>query len=73
MLQFLSVLCGLAAALLMIFGLVPLLGSIQWVVLVLVVLGIIFGAFPQKKTGLIINIAVGVVAILRLFLGGGLL
>lgn len=57
----------------MVLGLVPLLGSLQWLVLVLVVLGIIFGAFPQKKTGLIINIAVGVVAVLRLFLGGGLL
>ena len=35
--------------------------------------GIIFGSFPKRKIGLIINVAVAVVAILRLFLGGGVI
>jgi len=35
------------------------------------VLGIIFGSFCQRKIGLTINIAVALVAALRLFLGGG--
>ena len=34
---------------------------------------IICGAFPKRKIGLTINVAVAVVAILRLFLGGGII
>lgn len=71
--QVISVLIGLFAALWMIVGIVPLLGALQWPVLVLCVVGVIFGAFPQRKIGLTINLVVGVVAALRLFLGGGLL
>lgn len=71
--QVISVLIGLFAALWMIVGIVPLLGALQWPVLVLCVVGVIFGTFPQRKIGLTINLVVGVVAALRLFLGGGLL
>ena len=69
--QTLSVLIGLVCAALMVPGLVPLLGWLQWAVLAGCVLGIIFGSFCEKKIGLTINIAVAIVAILRLFLGGG--
>ena len=72
MFQFLSVLIGLACAAIMAFGLLPLLGWIQWAVLLGCVLGVIFGAFCDKKIGLTINLVVGAVAVLRLFLGGGL-
>jgi hypothetical protein len=44
---------------------------LQWLVLVLVVIGSFFGSFCEKKIGLTINLVVGVVAVLRLFLGGG--
>ncbi|HEY1052421.1 MAG TPA: hypothetical protein VGE39_21770 [Prosthecobacter sp.] len=71
--QVISVLIGLFAALWMIVGIIPLLGVIQWPVLVLCVVGVIFGAFPQRKIGLTINLVVGIVAALRLSLGGGLL
>lgn len=71
--QVLSVLIGLFAALWMVVGIVPLLGALQWPVLVLCVVGVIFGTFPQRKIGLTINVVVGLVAALRLFLGGGLL
>ncbi len=71
--QTISVLIGLLCAVLLIPGLIPLLGWMQWLVLAGCVLGIIFGAFCQKKIGLTINIAVMVVAALRLFLGGGFL
>jgi hypothetical protein len=71
--QLLSVLIGIVCAVLLIVGIVPLLGWSLWFTLGLCVLGIVFGAFPEKKTGLIINIAVALVAMLRLLLGGGLL
>ncbi len=72
MFQFLSIVIGLACAALMVPGLIPLLGWLQWAVLVGCVIGVIFGSFCEKKIGLTINIVVGVVAVLRLFLGGGL-
>jgi len=72
MMQILSVLIGLVCAVLLVPGLIPLLGWLQWAVLAGCVLGIIFGSFCQRKIGLTINIAVAVVAALRLFLGGGL-
>jgi hypothetical protein len=71
MFQFLSILCGIAAAIVMVPGIIPLLGWLQWLVLVLVVIGSFFGSFCEKKIGLTINLVVGVVAVLRLFLGGG--
>ena len=69
--QTLSVLVGMVCAAFMVVGLVPLLGWAQWGVLAGCVLGIILGSFCDKKIGLTINVAVGVVALLRLFLGGG--
>jgi uncharacterized membrane protein len=69
--QTLSVLIGLFAALCMVPSLIPLLGALNWLVLVFCVVGIIFGVFPERKIGLTINIAVGIVALARLILGGG--
>jgi len=69
--QILSVLIGLVCAVLLVPGLIPLLGWLQWAVLAGCVVGIIFGSFCQRKIGLTINVAVAVVAALRLFLGGG--
>ncbi len=70
--QILSVLIGLVCAALLVPGLIPLLGWLQWGVLAGCVLGIIVGSFCQRKVGLTINVAVALVAALRLFLGGGL-
>ncbi len=69
--QILSVLIGLVCAVLLVPGLIPLLGWLQWAVLAGCVVGIIFGSFCQRKIGLTINVAVALVAALRLFLGGG--
>ena len=69
--QILSVLIGLVCAVLLVPGLIPLLGWLQWAVLAGGVVGIIAGSFCQRKIGLTINVAVALVAALRLFLGGG--
>jgi hypothetical protein len=71
--QIISVLIGLFAALCLVPALVPFIGALNWLVLVFCVAGIIFGVFPERKIGLTINIAVGVVALVRLILGGGAL
>ncbi len=69
--QLISVLIGIFAFVWMVLGMIPLLGWIQWPVLALCVLGIIFGSFAQRKVGLTINLVVGLVAALRAFIGGG--
>ena len=71
--QTISVLIGIFAALWLVFGIIPFFGWILWPVLVLCVVGIIFGVFPKRKVGLVINITVALVASLRLFLGFGVI
>ena len=71
--QTISVLIGLFAALWLVLGIIPFFGWILWPVLVLCVVGIIFGVFPKRKVGLVINITVALVASLRLFLGFGVI
>ncbi len=71
--QIISVIIGLVCAVLLVPGMIPLLGWTLWATLLGSVVGIIFGSFPKRKIGLIINVAVAVVAILRLFLGGGVI
>jgi hypothetical protein len=72
-LQFLSILCGIFAFLLMIPSLIPFLGLGNWLVLPICVLGIIFGVFCDRKIGLTICISVAVVASLRLIAGMGVM
>ncbi len=71
--QFLSIVLGVICGASMFPGIIPFFGLFQWAVLAGCVLGVIFGSFCQRKIGLTINIAVGLVALLRLFLGGGIL
>ena len=71
--QLISVLIGIVCAVLLVPGLIPLLGWTLWVTLFGALIGIIFGAFPKRKIGLTINLAVAFIAALRLFLGGGVI
>lgn len=69
--QFISIVIGLFAFFWMVLGLIPFFGWIQWPVLALCTLGIIFGAFPKRKIGLTINLIIGLVAALRAVIFGG--
>ena len=67
-----SIIIGIPCFILMCFGIVPLLGWLNWLVAIGCVVGIVFGAAAEKKkTGLYINVAVLCVGGLRLLLGGG--
>lgn len=68
-----SILIGIVAAIIMVPGIVPLLGILNWLVVVLCILGIIFGAVSKKKSGLYVCGAILIVALVRLFLGGGII
>jgi hypothetical protein len=71
--QALSILIGVVCSALLFLGIIPLLGWTLWFTLALCVLGILLGAFPERKIGLVINVAVAMVAVFRLFLGGGVI
>ncbi len=69
-----STIIGLAALALGIIGFFPLLGWLNWLVLFLTFLGMIFGFSEKGKTGgMTINFFVMLFAILRLYVSGGII
>ena len=78
-----SVLWGIFAMLWMLLALVPLLGWGNWFVIPFAAVGAIIAAIAmafttpahrgRAKTGLVLNVIVMVVAVVRLHLGGGII
>jgi hypothetical protein len=77
-----SLIWGIVAMLLMIVALIPLLGWSNWLLIpfaavgaIIAGIGILFTRSEKRgraKTGLILNVIVIVVGVLRLHLGGGI-
>jgi hypothetical protein len=68
-----SKLIGIISLIIMVLGLVPLLGWLNWLVLPLAGIGLIFGVFDEKKEGFKINAVVIIISLIRLALGGGII
>ena len=68
-----SIVIGILALLGALVGFIPLLGWLNWGVIPLAVVGLIFGLLARENSGRNINIVVLVLAIVRLMLGGGVL
>ena len=68
-----STLIGLLALVAALVAFIPLLGWLNWLVIPVVVIGLVIGLLSDKTTGRNINLLVLVVAMFRLFIGGGLL
>ena len=78
-----SLIWGIAMALWMLLALIPLLGIMNWLVIPFAAIGALIAAIGvattrrenrgRAKAGLLLNVAVMVVAAIRLSLGGGLL
>ncbi len=68
-----SVLIGVVALVIALVGFIPLLGILNWFVIPLAVVGLIVGMFDARTTGRNFNAVVLVLAVVRLFLGGGIL
>ena len=78
-----SVVWGIVAMLWMLLALVPLLGWGNWFLIPFAAVGVIIAALGvlfsraghrgRAKTGLVLNVLVIIVAIVRLHLGGGVL
>ena len=71
MLNALSILVGLVALLLAVPAAIPLLGSVNWIVLPIAVIGAGIGALSRSNHGRNFCLVVFVIACVRLWLGGG--
>jgi hypothetical protein len=67
-----SVGIGLVALLLALVGFIPLLGWLNWLVIPGAIVGLVLGLMSRKTNGRNINLVVIALAVIRLFLGGGI-
>lgn len=68
-----SIVIGILALIGALVGFIPLLGWLNWAVIPLAVVGLVFGLLARETSGRNINIVVLVLAIARLMLGGGVI
>jgi hypothetical protein len=73
MLNIVSLLIGAVAALLAVPAFLPLLGWMNWLVVPVALLGLLFGLASGRTSGRNLNLIVIVVGVVRLMLGGGLI
>ncbi len=73
MLNIVSLVIGFVALILAAVAFLPLLGWANWLIIPLAVIGAGVGAAAQGNAGRNLNLAVIVIGILRLMLGGGIL
>lgn len=73
MLNVLSLLIGIAAGIVAVFGLIPFIGWANWFVIPVAGVGLLLGLISSRKEGQILNLVVIAVALVRLTLGGGLI
>ena len=72
MLNVISVLIGAFALLLAAVAFIPLLGWMNWLVIPLAIVGLGVGMLSRPRSGTNLNIAVIIICVLRLMLGGGI-
>lgn len=73
MLNLLSLIIGIVAFPVMLIGLIPLLGALNYLVIPMAILGVTLGALSDSNTGRNLNIVVLIVGGVRLWMGGFLL
>lgn len=71
MLNALSLVVGVVAAVLAVFAFLPLLGWAYWAVVPLALVGALLGFLSERNAGRNLNLVVIAVGLFRLFLGGG--
>lgn len=75
MLNLLSLLIGLIAALVALIGFlpIPLLPLVNWIAFPIALFGVLIGLFGRSKSGRNLNLLILVISGVRLFLTGGLI
>ena len=72
MFNIVSILIGLFALLCAIPAFIPFLGALNWIVVPIAVIGLVFGVLSSHNTGRNLNIVVIAIGVIRLMLGGGI-
>jgi hypothetical protein len=72
MLNILSLLIGMVALVLALIAFLPFLGWANWVIIPVAIVGTVVGALSRSNAGRNLNIAVIVIGVIRLMLGGGI-
>lgn len=70
MLNLISLIVGVVTLPLMLIGLVPLLGWVNYLVIPMAIIGVVLGALSSSNTGRNLNIVVLIIGAVRLSLGG---
>ena len=73
MFNVLSILIGLLSLVVVIPATIPLLGWANWVALPLIAIGIVLGQLSSSRGGRNFCLVVGLIAVVRLSLGGGII
>ena len=73
MLNILSFIFGIISLIVVIPATIPLLGWANWFALPLIVIGVILGALSSSDSGRNFCLIVGLIAAVRLSLGGGII
>lgn len=73
MLNLLSLIIGVFALILGVFAFFPLLGWAYWLIIPIALVGLGLGVVSDRKSGRNLNLAVIVVGVIRLMLGGGII
>jgi hypothetical protein len=69
----LSVFIGITALIGALVAFIPLLGWLNWLVLPVAVIGLVFGLLSRNNNGRNINLVVLAISVFRLFVGGGII
>jgi len=72
MFNILSLLIGAIALVLALIAFIPLLGWANWFIIPLAIVGALIGMISRSSAGRNLNLAVIVIGVIRLMLGGGL-
>ena len=73
MLNLVSLVIGAVAAILVVPAFLPLLGWVNWLVVPVAIVGLLFGLASGQTSGRNLNLIVIVIGVVRLMLGGGII
>jgi uncharacterized RDD family membrane protein YckC len=72
MLNIASIFVGLIALLLAIPAFIPLLGSLNWLIVPIALVGVLLGQLSSSRSGRNLCLIVVAICVVRLWLGGGI-
>jgi hypothetical protein len=73
MFHLVSLVIGAVAAILVVPAFIPLLGWVNWLIVPVAIVGLLFGLASGRTSGRNLNLIVIVIGVVRLMLGGGVI